>query len=812
MLNPTLMCDFYKLSHREQYPEGTEFVYSTLVPRSNKYYEHSDNIVVFGIQSLVKKYFIDMFNKEFFNRPKEEVINEYKRTVKFTLGHENPEAKHLEQLYDLGYLPIDVRALKEGTVVHPNTPIMTIENTHSDFFWLTNYLETIISTQTWQAMTSATLAYDMRKMLDKYALETVGNTEAVDFQGHDFSMRGMSSLETTQLSSAGHAISFKGSDTVPVVDFLESYYNADVEKEIVVASIPACYDKDTEILTETGWKLFNDLEEGEKVAQYYEDGSIDFVVPTEYYNMHYKGTMIHFTSKDKGNKGYVDFKVTPNHRMIKKLNKDNSIQIVEAQDKNVYSGRNKVVVSGKSSVKGSKLTAMDRLKIAFQADGSFMNRKDSYNGKHSNGEKPIRFSLKKDRKKERLVELLDELGIYYTLSKYENGYYSFYIKSSEEFRKDFDWVNLSSISYEWADEFIQELKFWDGKQSSKNTITYSTIVKRNIDKVQAIGHLAEYKGLITEYDDLRNDSDRQLLYSITFTKNKTSIGGSIVTKHEVEYDDTVHCVSVPTKMLVVRRNDVVGVSGNTEHSVMCANGNYETMDEYETYKRMLTEIYPTGIFSIVSDTWDFWGNMTKTLPRLKDIIMERDGKITVRPDSGNPVKIICGDPDADTEYERKGAVEVLWDTFGGTETEKGYKVLDEHVGLIYGDSINYERAHQICEGLKEKGFASINVVLGVGSFSYQFNTRDTHGFAIKATYAKIKNEEKLIYKNPKTDSGKRSHKGRVAVYKDGSWEDNLNLHQWLNKQNLNQLERVFEDGKLYRDQSLSEIREIIKNN
>ncbi|AFN38212.1 hypothetical protein QLX30_gp182 [Staphylococcus phage A3R] len=262
----------------------------------------------------------------------------------------------------------------------------------------------------------------------------------------------------------------------------------------------------------------------------------------------------------------------------------------------------------------------------------------------------------------------------------------------------------------------------------------------------------------------------------------------------------------------VEKEMVVASIPATEHSVMCANGNYETMDEYETYKRMLTEIYPTGIFSIVSDTWDFWGNMTKTLPRLKDIIMERNGKVVIRPDSGDPVKIICGDPDADTEYERKGAVEVLWDTFGGTETEKGYKVLDEHVGLIYGDSINYERAQQICEGLKEKGFASINVVLGVGSFSYQFNTRDTHGFAIKATYAKIKNEEKLIYKNPKTDSGKRSHKGRVAVYKDGSWEDNLNLHQWLNKQNLNQLERVFEDGKLYRDQSLSEIREIIKNN
>lgn len=485
MLNPMLMCDFYKLSHREQYPTGTEIVYSTLVPRSNKHYHHSNNVVVYGFQAFIKKYLIDYFNKEFFDQPKQQVVEDYKRIVKHALGKENPPTAHIEKLHDLGYLPIQIRALEEGTVVKPGTPILTVENTHSDFFWLTNYLETIISTQTWQPMTSATLSYDLRTLFDNYAMETVGNTNDVDFQGHDFSMRGMSSLESSELSSSAHLLSFKGTDTVPAIPFLEQYYNANVENELVGASISA-----------------------------------------------------------------------------------------------------------------------------------------------------------------------------------------------------------------------------------------------------------------------------------------------------------------------------------TEHSVMCANGDYETMNEYNTYHRLLTEIYPEGVFSVVSDTWDFWKVMTETLPQLKDIIMKRNGKVVIRPDSGDPVKILCGDPNALTEWERKGAVEVLWDTFGGTLTDKGYKLLDSHIGLIYGDSINYERAEKIFELLKEKGFASTNVVLGIGSFSFQFNTRDTHGFAIKATYTKGQYGEKLIYKDPKTDNGtKKSHKGRVVVYKDGTVIDSLKLHDWLQYQNKDQLKILFDNGKLTRETSLSEIRE-----
>ena len=173
----------------------------------------------------------------------------------------------------------------------------------------------------------------------------------------------------------------------------------------------------------------------------------------------------------------------------------------------------------------------------------------------------------------------------------------------------------------------------------------------------------------------------------------------------------------------------------TEHSVMCMG---TQGDEINTFDRLITTIYPTGIVSIVSDTWDFWQVITEFLPVLKDKIMSRNGKVVIRPDSGDPVKIIIGDKDAIAgSPEYKGAIECMWETFGGTITEKGYKLLDGHIGLIYGDSITTERQLEILEGLKQKGFASYNVVLGIGSYTYEYVTRDTFGFAMKATYGEV---------------------------------------------------------------------------
>lgn len=481
----TLLADFYKLSHRKQYPQGTTKVYSTLTPRSNKYAPYSDEIVWFGLQYFIKEYLIDRFNKDFFSKPKDEVISEYSRLVEFSLGKQYAETKHIEELHDLGYLPIKISTLPEGSLVPMRVPVMTIENTHEDFFWLTNFLETILSTSIWLPTTSATLAYSYRKVLNDYAIKTTGSTSGVEFQGHDFSMRGMSSEQSAAVSGAGHLLSFKGTDTIPSILFLEKYYNGNIEKSLIGASIPA-----------------------------------------------------------------------------------------------------------------------------------------------------------------------------------------------------------------------------------------------------------------------------------------------------------------------------------TEHSVMCS---YGQENEKDLLTHLLTEVYPTGLFSAVCDTWDFWKLVSEYLPELKETIMSRDGKLVIRPDSGNPVDIICGTVlNGGKTPEEKGLVEVLYEIFGGQINELGFKVLDSHIGAIYGDSITLEIAKEICEKLYKKGFATTNVVFGIGSYSYQYATRDTFGFAVKATYAIVNNEERMLFKDPKTDSGiKKSQKGLVVVNKDNNgkffFEDNfVDNDEYKSKTNL--LETVFVNGDLIKETSLDEIR------
>lgn len=488
----TLLCDFYKVSHKDLYPKGTEVIYSTFTPRSNKYFPLSDKVVVFGIQGFVKKYLINYFNENFFNRPKQDVIDEYIRVIKYTLGVENPDATHIGELHDLGHLPIIIRALKEGTLAPMKVPVLTIENTDKRFFWLTNYLETLISTEIWQPMTSATISYQYRKLLNEFAIKTTGSTDGVEFSGHDFSLRGMSSLESGETSGAGHLLSFVGTDTIPAILYHEKYYNANIEKELVGTSIVA-----------------------------------------------------------------------------------------------------------------------------------------------------------------------------------------------------------------------------------------------------------------------------------------------------------------------------------TEHSIMSSlTPVSKGRDEYEAYKYLITEACPQGFMSIVSDTYDFWEVIGNVLPKLKNEIMNREGRVVIRPDSGTPELIICGDPNGKTELERKGLIEALYDIFGGFVTEQGYKVLDPHIGAIYGDSITLERARKIVEGLEKKGFASTNIVLGIGSYTFQMNTRDTFGFAMKATYAQINGEENFLLKDPKTDDGtKKSLRGRVVVSNDAGnmsivVTDGLNLEGEAEVSSAvgNILETVFEDGVLKRDQSLKEIR------
>jgi nicotinamide phosphoribosyltransferase len=432
--------DGYKLDHRRQYGKGVENVYSNWTARSSRIKE-IDKVVFLGLQAAIKRRLMEDFEPFFFGNI-DEICNEYEQFCSDYLGPNSIGSDHIRALYNLGYLPLRFKALPEGTQVPLRVPMFTVENTHPDFFWLTNYFETMLSAELWLPCTSATLAMRIRTMLDGWADKTGGNKGFVPFQGHDFSMRGMGSVDSAKTSGMGHLVAFSGTDTIPAIQFIQKYY-----------------------------------------------------------------------------------------------------------------------------------------------------------------------------------------------------------------------------------------------------------------------------------------------------KTKNMPGFSVAA---------------------------------TEHSVMSA-GSKES--ELETFDRLL-DLYPEGIVSIVSDTWDYWSVLTKILPTLKNKIMARNGKVVCRPDSGDPADIICGvntrldgqDLSTYTVEQQKGSIQLLWELFGGTTNEKGYKTLDPHIGLIYGDSMNYERINEICQRLESKGFSSDNVCFGIGSFSYQYQTRDVFGFAMKATNVTINGIETPIFKDPKTDNGvKKSAFGRVKV-------------------------------------------------
>lgn len=264
---------------------------------------------------------------------------------------------------------------------------------------------------------------------------------------------------------------------------------------------------------------------------------------------------------------------------------------------------------------------------------------------------------------------------------------------------------------------------------------------------------------------------------------------------------------------------------STEHSVMCSNYAVDG-DEKTLYKRLLTELYPNVSFSAVMDSYDYWNVVENILPQLKKEILEHNGTLLVRGDSGDCVKVV-------TETVFK-----LWDKFGGTINSKGYKVLDKHIKAIYGDSITIQRCEQIYQILMENGFACSNVSLGVGSFSFQCVeeedtikvklpnseteveavammlkpfTRDTFSSCIKATYCEINNEPYPIFKNPKEGGFKKSQKGCCVVYNDNGrlkYEDELTWEQARNDPR-NLLTTIFKDGKMVKEQSLDDIRNVL---
>lgn len=266
----------------------------------------------------------------------------------------------------------------------------------------------------------------------------------------------------------------------------------------------------------------------------------------------------------------------------------------------------------------------------------------------------------------------------------------------------------------------------------------------------------------------------------------------------------------------------------SEHSIATSEG---PEGEYAYMERMLDR-YPTGIVSIVADSFDLWRVITEYVPRLKERILARDGKTVLRPDSGDPELILLGNPAAAAgSPENLGVLELLWNEFGGGTNAKGYRVLDAHIGVIYGDGIYFERLVRILVGMERKGFATL-VPFGIGGLLLQQFSRDQLGFATKATYVETlvsqpngpvtpiinaagevtgyAEEGKIvgrnIMKDPVTDHGKKSHKGRVVVERDADGRYVTRDEVSKDESDGGLLQLVFRDGKLYNQPTLAGIR------
>lgn len=334
-----------------------------------------------------------------------------------------------------------------------------------------------------------------------------------------------------------------------------------------------------------------------------------------------------------------------------------------------------------------------------------------------------------------------------------------------------------------------------------------------------------YRQIVNEYYDLTVDDDvpRAKAMSLFSYRGEESNESGILSSAGW-LTSFVLSATVPSAQFMenyynanVKNEEVNFGAVSTEHSVMCSNYAVDG-DEITMVKRLLNDIYPNTSFSMVADSYDYWNMVDNILPQCKEDIMRHNGKLNIRGDSGAPVNIVVN------------TVLSLWENFGGTVNSKGYKVLDPHIGVVYGDSITISRAKSIYDSLEYLGFAANNVSLGAGSFSMQcleevvieeptkFETqalqpftRDTYCSAVKATYCEVNGEPIPIYKDPKTDDGhfKKSHKGCCVVtekadgglmcidgltYEDAcSWKGNL-------------LETVYQNSSMVRRDSLSYIR------
>ena len=414
-------------------------------------------------------------------------------------------------------------------------------------------------------------------------------------------------------------------------------------------------------------------------------------------------------------------------------------------------------------------------------------------------------------------ELSTYLGIDYDTAHFEKlhdlGYLPLRIKSLQEGTESAIRIPVLTVvntnnNFAWLTNYLETIisnMLWQPITSATTALIYKRMAKRWIEKTDKAG--------LPALEFMLHDFSMRGLTGLDAATFSGMAHASVFLG-----SDSLPAIAGARKYYD-EKEFVVGSVAASEHSQMTAEG---PEGELGVYKRLLDK-FPTGILSLVSDSYDLWRVITEYLPQLKEQILSRDGKLVIRPDSGNPVDIICGTDvkgweaeDAFLELKKpsgKGVIELLWDIFGGTINEQGYKVLDPRIGMIYGESINTENYEQIAQRLEAKGFAITNLFCGIGSYTYQYKTRDTWGIACKCTAQQVNGELIPIFKDPITDSGmKKSAKGLlyVGLTEDGQYTLTDNV-SWESEA-LGDLRVIFEDGVFKNQTTLTEIRKIINQN
>lgn len=237
-INPMLLIDFYKAVHAEMLPEGINKSVSYFTPRMSRI-KRWDKVVMFGLQGFIKTYLIDSFNEYFFGKPFDEVIASYRHVMDAALGSRAYNIEKIEKLHKLGYLPIEIVALPEGARVPMHVPMFGITNTHPDFAWLPQSLESLISAESWHPMLAATVGYTYREIVDKYYDLTCDDDIPRAKALGAFDFRGEECLESAIKAGGGWCLSFLNTATVPTIPWLEQNYACDCAKEPVAFGSPS---------------------------------------------------------------------------------------------------------------------------------------------------------------------------------------------------------------------------------------------------------------------------------------------------------------------------------------------------------------------------------------------------------------------------------------------------------------------------------------------------------------------------------------------------------------------------------------------